>query len=74
MQSPMYNGFFLPNFSNRGPYTNCPTEMPIKKLDNDNITCSTDVYKLTAIAGNAGRYMSIENGPIAVSKPSMRIR
>jgi hypothetical protein len=26
------------------------------------------------MAGNAGRYISIEKGPIAVSKPNMRMR
>ena len=48
--------------------------MPIKKDDNDSITEETDVCKPLAIAGNAGKYISIDNGPIAVSNPKISIR
>jgi hypothetical protein len=48
--------------------------MPIKKEESDNITDATVVFKLLAISGNAGRYMSMDKGPIAVRKPSMRMR
>jgi hypothetical protein len=48
--------------------------MPIKKLDSDSITCATVVFRPLAMAGNAGKYISIEKGPMAVSRPSMRMR
>jgi len=48
--------------------------MPIKKEESDNITDATVVFKLLAISGKAGRYMSIDKGPIAVRKPSIRMR
>jgi hypothetical protein len=48
--------------------------MPIKKLDKDNVTLATEVFRLLAISGKAGRYMSIESGPIAVRKPRIRMR
>jgi hypothetical protein len=70
----MYKGFFLPKRSSNGPYNNCPTEIPIKKLDSESVTCATVVCRFFAISGNAGKYISMENGPIAVSIPSIRIR
>jgi len=48
--------------------------MPMKKLERDRVTCATLVCKPFAISGNAGKYMSMEKGPIAVSRPRMRIR
>ena len=32
-------------------------------------TIGIEVWKLSVIAGNAGRYMSVTNGPNAVSEP-----
>ena len=46
--------------------------MPIKKLDNDNETCAVVVFNDFAIAGNPGKYISIENGPNAVSEPNIK--
>ena len=71
---PKYKGVLRPYLSNNGPYNNCPTEIPIKKEDKDNITDATVVFKPFAILGNAGRYISIDNGPIEVSKPKIRIK
>jgi hypothetical protein len=48
--------------------------MPIKNDERDNITDAMVVFKLLAISGKAGKYMSMDNGPIAVRKPSMRMR
>ncbi len=72
--SPTYNGFFLPNRSSKGPYKNCPKQMPIKKLESESDTLEIVVFRLLAIAGKPGRYISIENGPIADNKPSMSIQ
>ena len=69
----MYNGLFLPNLSSNGPYNNCPTEMPIKKLERESATRATVVCRSAAIAGNPGKYISIEKGPIAESIPSITI-
>lgn len=46
----------------------------MKKLDNESMTLATVVFSPDAMAGKAGRYMSIEKGPIAVSKPRIKIR
>lgn len=32
-------------------------------------TIGIEVWKLSVIAGNAGKYMSVTNGPNAVSEP-----
>jgi len=48
--------------------------MPIKKEESDNITDATVVFKLLAMSGNAGKYISMDKGPIAVRKPRMRMR
>ena len=74
MQSPTYNGFFLPKRSSNGPYNNCPAEIPMKELDSDNVTCATVVCNPWAISGNAGKYISMEKGPMDVSNPRIRIR
>jgi hypothetical protein len=71
---PKYKGVLRPYLSNNGPYNNCPKEIPTKKEDKDNITFATVVCKLFAILGNAGRYMSIDNGPIEVSRTKIRIK
>jgi len=72
--NPTYIGFFLPYLSSKGPYNNWPADIPIKKLESESITCDTDVCKVFAISGNAGRYISIEKGPMAVSRPRIRMR
>jgi len=74
IERPTYIGLFRPNLSSSGPYNNCPAEIPIKKLDRDNITFATLVCRLLAMSGKAGKYMSMEKGPMAVSKPNMRMR
>ena len=72
--NPKYNGVFRPNLSNKGPYNNCPTEIPTKKEDKDNITLETLVCKPSAMFGNAGKYISIDKGPIAVKRPKIKIK
>ena len=69
----MYSGLLRPKRSSSGPYNNCPADIPMKKLDRDSITCSRVVCSDRAISGNPGKYISMENGPIAVSEPRMRI-
>lgn len=71
---PKYNGVLRPYLSNNGPYNNCPIEIPMKNEDKDNITEATVVFKPFAILGNAGRYISIDKGPIADKSPSIRIK
>jgi hypothetical protein len=69
----MYNGFFLPKRSSNGPYSNCPKDIPMKKLLKDKETFETEVARSCAIAGKPGRYMSIEKGLSAVRLPKIRI-
>ncbi len=47
--------------------------MPIKNEDKDNITEETELFKLVAIAGKAGKYISIDKGPMEVSSPNIRM-
>src|ERR1043165_9679591 len=70
--NPTYKGVLRPNLSSNGPYINCPTEMPIKKLDRESEIVATVVFRSFAISGNPGRYMSMENGPIAESNPKIK--
>ena len=65
----MYKGRLRPNLSSKGPYNNWPADMPIKKLERERPTCATVVCKSAAIAGKPGKYISIENGPIADNSP-----
>jgi hypothetical protein len=74
MIRPIYKGFLRPNLSSRGPYKSCPTEIPIKKPDSDKETFATVVCRSFAMAGNPGRYISMEKGPSAVSDPNNKIR
>ena len=72
--SPKYKGVLRPNLSNNGPYKSWPIDMPMKKEDKDNITLDTEVFKFLAMLGKAGKYISIDNGPIDVSSPNIRIK
>jgi hypothetical protein len=49
-------------------------EIPTKKEDKDNITLETEVFKFLAMLGKAGKYISIDSGPIAVNSPKIRIK
>ena len=49
-------------------------QVEIKKEERDSITFATVVFNPFAISGKAGRYMSIERGPMADNKPKIRIR
>lgn len=72
--NPKCKGGFLPNLSSKGPYNNCPAEMPIKKLDKESETSAIVVFRSLAMAGKPGKYISMEKGPRAVRVPRMRIR
>lgn len=67
----MYKGFLRPYLSNRGPYNIWPNEIPIKKLESESEILATVVCRSAAIEGNAGKYISIEKGPIADKRPSI---
>ena len=56
-----------------GPYINCPRAIPTKKDESESATRLTVVSMEVAMAGNPGRYMSMENGTTAVKRPSMRM-
>jgi hypothetical protein len=46
------------------------SEIPIKKLESESDTWPTVVCRSAAISANAGRYISMENGPMAVIIPN----
>jgi len=48
--------------------------MPTKKEESESITLETDVFKFFAMLGNAGKYISMDKGPIELSNPSIRIK
>lgn len=48
--------------------------MPIKKLDSERETCAIVVSRSLAIAGKPGKYISIENGPMADNMPKTSMR
>ena len=69
----MYNGLLRPYLSSKGPYNNCPNEMPTKKLESERPILATVVCRSPAIAGKPGKYMSIEKGLIVESAPRIRM-
>jgi hypothetical protein len=70
---PTYSGIFLPNLSSSGPQIIWPIHIPIKKLAKEYETMSTETLRSFAIAGKPGRYISMENGPIADKRPRINI-
>lgn len=48
--------------------------MPIKKEDKESMTDATVVFNPFAILGNAGKYMSIDKGPMADKSPKIKIK
>ena len=44
----------------------------MKKLESESETLETEVSRFAAISGKPGRYMSMEKGPTALNKPSVR--
>ncbi len=52
----------------------CPIEIPIKKEDKERVTVSIDVFKPFAIVGKAGKYISMDSGPMADIKPKISIK
>lgn len=73
-ERPKYSGFFRPNLSNKGPYNNCPAEMPMKNVAKESDTFGTSVFKSFAIALNPGKYMSMEKGASAARQPRINMR
>src|SRR5579859_255779 len=59
-----------PKRSDNGPMTSCPNAKPTMKVVNVSWIVAALVPNWAAIDGNADRYMSIDNGATAVSKPS----
>jgi hypothetical protein len=72
--NPKYNGVLRPNLSNKGPYNNCPIEIPTKKEESESITLETDVFKFFAMLGKAGKYISMDKGPMEVRSPKISIK
>jgi hypothetical protein len=47
--------------------------MPIKNEERDSITEDTGVLRSFAMVGKAGKYISIESGPMELNNPRIRI-
>ena len=58
-----------PYLSLNCPNRSCPAARPIILNVKPSCTIGIEVWKHSVIAGNAGRYMSVTNGPNAVSEP-----
>ena len=65
----MIRGFLLPKRSLSGPKNSCPTASPAMLVVRPSWTIEEDVPKYPVISGSVGRYMSITNGPKALSVP-----
>jgi hypothetical protein len=48
-------------------------QTPTKKLAREYDTMSTEVSRSSAMAGKPGKYISMENGPIAESNPRINM-
>src|SRR5690625_190370 len=71
---PISSGRRRPSASLIGPMINCPSDRPSIIEVNVNCTCASTAPRSSVICGNAGRYMSVANGPVAVSRPSTNTR
>ena len=65
--APMTRRRCLPRVSESAPTKSCPNAMPT--INVESVSCTRDgvVLRSAAIAGNAGRYMSMAKGPPAAS-------
>src|SRR3954469_11957317 len=59
-----------PSRSLSGPNSNWPSASPATQAVSVSWTADALVSSARAISGNAGRYMSIDSGPIALTDPS----
>ena len=71
---PASSGARRPNASDSGPMTSWPSARPASVPVSVSCTAAAVVAKSSVIAGSAGRYMSMVNGPIAMSEPSSTTR
>ena len=58
-----------PSRSLSGPNTSCPSASPATHAVSVSWTDDALVSSARVISGNAGRYMSIDSGPIALTEP-----
>src|SRR4051812_16841846 len=65
------SGLFLPLLSLIGPTNNCPTAIPNKQAVR--LSCAAEEVVLSSFVrlGKAGRYISMDNGPMAVIEPKI---
>src|SRR5262249_54529288 len=71
---PVSRGGLRPQRSAAGPYTSCPAPKPSKNALSVSWTRLGLVAKLSARVGKAGRYMSMDSGPKAVSAPRTMVK
>src|SRR5699024_2401288 len=72
MVSVITSGLLLPLISLNGPKTSWPPASPSRQAVKLNWASEAVVFRSTANSGSAGKYMSIDNGPNAVSDPNIR--
>ncbi len=70
---PMTSGSLRPTASENGPITSWPRPSPSSVPVSVSWAAADVVSRSSAIAGRAGRYMSMVSGPSAISAPSTRI-
>ena len=63
------NGSRRPKRSLSGPISSWPSARPVTHAVNVSCTTESLVSNPRASSGNAGRYMSIDSGPIAITAP-----
>ena len=68
------SGVRRPYLSLRGPKSSCPAARPIMLVVSPICTIDEEVWKKSVMAGSVGRYISVTNGPNAVSRPSRTSR
>ena len=61
-----------PTMSETGPYTSWPAPIAMKKAIRLAWTCAVVAPRLRPMAGKAGKYISVANGPTAESSPRTR--
>src|SRR5690554_3186122 len=71
---PARSGGRRPVRSDIGPTTPCPSARPMKKTASVACTAPALAPRSLAIAGKAGRYMSMERGAKAISDPRITMK
>ena len=71
---PIRSGTLRPSRSETGPPRTCPTAIPTIVIVSVDCVIEVEMLKAEEISGSEGRYISVDNGAIAVMTPRKIVR